>query len=275
MSSQICPKCGKSTLPGSAFCANCGSPLATPATAPQPSSGSVPFSTSPAPATPPIWYPQYTMPYYELEKRQGIDRTKTGLMLLVIGFLISWIPFINFIGTILELVGAVLVILGRHAFGGEHSRNVLWSIIIFIVGIVAGVVAAFVVIFSAIASNLRSFNQNTSPTFRSPLFDTTAFFVGILIGVIIAQISYVLLTFALQKRNGRILLLVAYPATIVATFVNFFILRGDILLSALPSLAPSLLYAYAYNLARSRVGRGEIPGPVGQPPASTQGYVQH
>ena len=238
-----------------------------PMAAPQQAPGGVPAYPGSAPAAPPAWYPEYQMPYYEVEKRRGIDRTKTGLFLLVIGFFLSWVPFVNFVATILQLIGALFVILGRHAFGRAHSRNVLWSVVIFILGVVAGVVAVFVVIFSSIAANLRRFNQTGNPTFQASPFDPTAFFVGIFIAIIIAQISYVLLTFALQKRNGRILLLAGYAATIDASLVNFFILRSNILLSALPSLAPALLYGYAYYLARKRIELGEIPGPPApQPP---------
>jgi uncharacterized membrane protein len=244
--------------------------------APQQAPGGVPAYPGPAPAAPPTWYPQYQLPYYEVEKRRAIDRTKTGLLLLVIGFLIGWIPFVSIIGFILELIGALFVILGRKAFGREHSRNVLWSIVIFIVGLVAGVVAIFIAIFSAITTNLRSFNQTSNPTFQPSLFDPTSFFIGTFIGTIILQISYVLLTFAIQKRNGRILLLAGYAATIDASLVNFFILRSNILLSALTSLAPALLYGYAYYLARKRIELGEIPGPSApQPPPVAPGSIPY
>ena len=210
------------------------------------------------------------MSYYEGERRRGIDRTKTGLLLLVIGFFTSWIPFVGAIGGLLEFIGAIMVILGRHAFGPEHSRNVLWAVIIFIVGIVAGVVAVFVVIFSTVFANLQYPGR---PPFRPLIFDPTAFYTGILIGIVIVQVSYVLLTYALQKRNGRILLLIGYAASITASLVNFFLLNGNILLTAIPSLVPALLYGYAYNLARNRVEHGEIPEPVGQTSLPAPGYV--
>jgi hypothetical protein len=184
----------------------------------------------------------------------------------------GWIPFVSIVGSILELVGAIMVILGRHVFGQEHARNVFWAIIIFVIGIVAGVAAVLVVVFSAIAGNLQFVNRTTPPPFRPSLFDPTAFFAGILIGVAIVQVSFVLLTYALQLRNGRILLFLGYAANLTAAVFNFFILSSNILLTALPSLVPALLYGYAYNLARIRVEHGEIPGPLAQPSPATPSY---
>ena len=76
--------------------------------------------------------------------------------MLVIGFFLGWIPVAGAVGGLLELIGAILVILGRHAFGHEHARNVIWSIIIFVVAIVVTVVAVVVAVFSA----LSTFNPN-------------------------------------------------------------------------------------------------------------------
>src|SRR5207248_3037375 len=77
----------------------------------------------------------------EAERHTQISRTKTGVLLLLIGTLIGWLPVIGIVGAILIFVGAILVILGRKAFGAAHSRNVFLSILLFIVGIVIGAVA--------------------------------------------------------------------------------------------------------------------------------------
>ena len=129
--------------------------------------------------------------YYEEARRRAIDRTKTGPLLLGIGFFMGWIPFVGVIGSPLEIVRAAMVIVGRHAFGPEHSRNVIQSIVIFIVGVAASVATVLVAIFT-----------------------------------------------------------------------------GNILLNALPSLVPAVIFGYAYNLARNRVERREIPGPALQSPSS-------
>jgi len=92
-------------------------------------------------------YYQYAEGHFESARATAIDRTKTGLLLIAIGFFIGWIPLFGVVGGILELVGAIMVILGRHAFGREHARNVMWSIIIFIIAIVVAIVAVFAIVF--------------------------------------------------------------------------------------------------------------------------------
>ena len=80
------------------------------------------------PATPvPNPYYQYAAGYLETARATGIERTKTVLLLIPVGFFIGWIPLVGVVGGIPELVGGIMVILGRHAFGREHARNVMWS----------------------------------------------------------------------------------------------------------------------------------------------------
>ena len=156
---------------------------------------------------------------------------------------------------------AIMVILGRHAFGREHARNVMWSIIIFIITIVVAIVAVFAIVFSAIASyHLNSTNRELPPSF-GPYFIGT-FFDVILIGIAIFGIAQVLFTYALQKRNGRILLYCGYVSIVVANSLDFFVLIKPPYLSSLPLVVPGILYGYAYYLARDRIIRGEIPAPA-------------
>ena len=221
------------------------------------------------PATPvPNPYYQYAAGYLETARATGIERTKTGLLLIAVGFFIGWIPLVGAVGGILELVGAIMVILGRHAFGREHARNVMWSIIIFIITIVVAIVAVFAIVFSAIASyHLNSTNPSLPSSF-GPYFIGT-FLDVILIGIAIFGIAQVLFTYALQKRNGRILLWCGYVSIIVASSLNFFVLIKIPYLGSLLLVVPGTLYGYAYYLARDRIVRGEIPAP----PAPPQGQL--
>ncbi|TMI52886.1 hypothetical protein E6H13_05665 [Candidatus Bathyarchaeota archaeon] len=206
-------------------------------------------------------YYQYAEGHFESARATAIDRTKTGLLLIAIGFFIGWIPLVGVVGGIPELVGAIMVILGRHAFGREHARNVMWSIIIFIIAIVVAIVAVFAIVFSAIVSyHLNSTNRELPPSF-GPYFIGT-FFDVILIGIAIFGIAQVLFTYALQKRNGRILLYCGYVSIVVANSLDFFVLIKTPYLSSLPLVVPGILYGYAYYLARDRIIRGEVPAPA-------------
>ena len=261
MSSRYCPKCFMSNLSEATACVDCGASLTALSTSSQQGSDSVPPSPGVPPPLAPNPYFDYAVSYFEADRRRKIDRTKTGLLLLVIGFFLSWVPFVGVIGSILEIVGALMVIIGRHAFGPAHARNVLWSLVIFIVGIVVAIVTVTVLVLSAIFSNPAFINRTPGTIPPSLVFDRTTFYTGIFIGLTIAQVSYVLLTYALQGRTGRMLLWVGYAASISANLVNFFVFTGSVLLSAVPSLVPALIFGLTYNLARIRVDRGEMPGP--------------
>jgi hypothetical protein len=73
--------------------------------------------------------------------------------LLLVGSLIDWIPFIGGLGTLCIIIGVILVILGRKAFGSEHRRNVVISILLYIVGLVV-IFAAVVVVFVTAVTGL-------------------------------------------------------------------------------------------------------------------------
>src|SRR5947209_16915521 len=131
------------------FCTKCWSPLcagtAPPASAPPMYPAPGPYGGA-MPGLPSAW---------DAERRKQIDRTKTGLLLLLIGGLISWIPLVGILGALLLLIGAILVIIGRKAFGSTHARNVVIAIVLYLVGILVGIIAAVLftaAVFSAVAS---------------------------------------------------------------------------------------------------------------------------
>lgn len=231
------------------------------------------------PITPPVFSlpqpPAYpygsTAGYWEYHRAHKIDNTKTGLLLLIIGLAMSWVPLIGAIGGLVALIGALLVILGREAFGREHARNTILALVFFFVGI--GVtIAGFVAVFFA------AFSYRTGP---SSIVQPTFAWLGVItiIGGGVTGISEVLLTYALQPSSGRILLWTAYATSIAISIVNFlFVLPffgGNgvvfpfvfpaIFLTIFLGIIPALLYAAAYYLARQRIVRREIPSPLTPP----------
>lgn len=229
-----------------------------------------------APPIPPVYSAPQQPPYpygsaagyWEYHRQGKIDNTKTGLLLLVIGLALSWIPIIGALGGLIALIGALLVILGREAFGHEHARNTILALIVFFVGIgvvIVGFVAAFFAAFSYRAGPSAIFQ----PSFAW-------FFVISIIGGAITGISEVLLTYALQQSNGRILLWSAYATSIAISIVNFLLINPifsgtgglffpGIFLTSLLGIIPALLYAVAYYLARQRIVHREIPSPIPPP----------
>ncbi len=209
----------------------------------------------------------------DFARQKQIDRTRTGLLLLFIGVLLSWVPYVSFAGIIIVLVGAILVILGRKAFGPAHSRNVLIALTLFVGGIV-GLVAVLVLLVNAIITTVVP----TTPEEVLALM-TTYIPVLLVIGGI-SGLSYPLLAHAVSSRTGQILLWVGYAATLGILVVTYITLIGIFGAAAAVTGDPfgfltafltafitifllfvvsSVLYAVGYYLAYSRVKRGEIP----------------
>jgi zinc ribbon protein len=281
MSSPLgCPRCGFQNTAGYQFCVNCGAPLGpasgTPASSAPPLAGAYAAGPGYAPYGAPVDY----------DRGKRIERTKTGVLLLLLGSLLSWVPVIGFLGILLILAGAILVILGRKAFGPTHTRNVVLSIVLFAVGlaVIAGV--AIVVALSNIGSVIGPGGSVTlTPAFLAS--SANAGLLGSILGAFILGIAEVLFTYALQAQTGRILLWAAYAANIALAFVLYVILSP--LFSAVVTQAqynaaastqgtyalltviPALLFTGADYLAWSRIKRGEIPAPT--PPVPPTGIA--
>jgi hypothetical protein len=232
-----------------------------------------------------------------MERQKQVDRTRTGILILLIGALISAIPVVGGFGVIFTLIGAILVILGRKAFGVAHRRNVLISIAVFCLGIAIFIVGTFVTVAMA-ATSLRS-SMPEAQLAATVLTLLTNILIVLAVGLLIVGLASLFFTYALQKREGKLILFGAYGATVA--------IRLTILLVALPLLPPlaaaiahaivtsgtvdstsisnsassatqslellnvipSLLYAAANYLVWSRIKRGEIPPPATPPGTPT------
>ena len=220
--------------------------------------------------------------YADMKRRElqtQIDRTKTGLLLLVIGLIIGSLPFVSFIGGLLNIIGAILVILGRNAFGPQHSRNASVSLILYIGGAIVAGIGTAVFVFSIVSSRITGTVDQASITSAFQIFLAT-----IVAQAAISGIAIVLFTYQLQKQMGRILLWVGYALSIAISVVTFAYI-SSILASSIASafasgtynpaplqdlqseasafsvlgLIPAIIYAIAYYIARERILRGEIP----------------
>jgi len=249
-----------------------------------------------SPAYPPMFpgaVPGMPSPW-DAERQKQIDRTRTGILLLLIGTLIGWAPIIQIIGSLLLLIGAVLVILGRKAFGPLHSRYVVLSIVIAIVGFVVTFFAGLVIGFSFVSASL----PGGAPTQAALQAALTNSLIVALIGTVIAGIASVLFTFALQDKMGRMLLLAGYGASIAVQVVLFVILtplipstvaamfpggtfdqnaaivaaasfQAKAAVWAYLSVIPALLFALADYFVWTRIKKGEIPAPSTPPGMAT------
>jgi len=212
------------------------------------------------PPPPQQYYPyQYPANYWEVVRTNKINNSLTGLLLLVIGALIAWIPFAGFIG-------GILVLVGREPFGTDHVRNTTLALIFFVVGIAVTIFGFFYALAYGASSGLGASVVGL-------------FGIVFLIGGAIFGLSEVLLTYSLQRSNGHTLLWTAYGISIFLGLVNIFILpfgtggfwtlyfgTGVALFTGFLAAIPAALYGTAFYLARERIVRHEIPPPMTQQP---------
>lgn len=267
-----CRYCGTMNDPSFVFCSSCGKRRMT-ETGPFAST-----ATPPAPE-PSSYIPQRSNFQYSFTGKE-IDRTKTGVTLLIVAVLLLWIPYVQYLGDLLAIIGGILIILGRDAFGAKHSRNVIWTIVIYIVGIAIeiGIVLEFT--FSIISAA-----QSGSGILKSTIQNSTLFLlVGTVIVGAFTGLVYVLAFYELESDRGKKLLWLAYAVQIVilvgvfsllypqmSSAINAAFSTNPISLAPVNALQtketlygtlsaiPMLIYAYTFNLARIRLNNREIP----------------
>jgi len=232
-------------------------PIAAPA--PQlPPQPAYPYATQPVQ---PYYQYQYPQNYWEVARTNKINNTLTGLLLLVIGVLISWIPFAGAIGGIVGFIGAILVLVGREPFGQDHVRNTTLALIFFIVGITVTIFGFFYALVYGLSSAIGGGSSSSIVAVFSIIF---------IIGGAIFGLSEVLLTYSLQKSPGRTLLWTAYAISIALGLVNLFLLPFSsggfwtIFFTGFLAAIPAAIYGTAFYLARERIVRHEIPPPMTQ-----------
>ena len=286
-----CPRCGAANKADARFCTVCGNQL-SPMT--QPSPTLAPAPGAPFPSTQTGYSADYASAMAEHDKTQSINRTKTGLLLLIIGLLIGPIPFVGIIGVILDLIGAILVIIGRKPFGPAHSRNTIWSVVIYSVGIAVVIIGSVAFTLSVISASFNpsvngAFDQNTVGQALASSFD--GLLIAAAIGGAVIGIANVLFTYAIQNKNGRTLLWSAYIASLAVSVVTILVI-GPLITNAfqqavsggrydpgpisalqlqesiigLLGYIPALIYAVAFYSVVSRINRREIPAIAAQIP---------
>lgn len=218
-STNICPKCGYENRSSSRFCARCATLLA-------PSSNIAPYSGTGEPMrlAPTV---SETNPFEEHDTLIEINSTGKGLLLLVIGFLLAIIPIIGaYLGGIVEVIGFILVFVGRKPFGPIHSRFIKASIALWIIGIISALVVG-----GSLGASLASleFSSTNQAALQQGLISALfwAAIGGLVTGAILG-IPNVLLTFGLQNIRGRILLLAAYLTSIIVYIVTISIILPQI-----------------------------------------------
>ena len=276
-----CPRCGTPYVPGAKFCQVCGTPA--PYTVP----GGVPSPGAPLSSAAPLFPPPLTPPppgwaplppgaiYVPSTVVRDRDRTVEGLLFIVIGTAISWIPYVDIIGGLIALIGIILVFMGRRAYGPEHHRDVLAGGILFLITILASIGLAIALVSALLSAATVSSTGTVTFNSSALIGALQATFIAAAVVGILGGLSRVIMVYALSDKTTRILLwagfvlsvtisilvlLIIYPqvvsavnsATSGSSFnngpINSLSTESD-LLGAI-NIVPSLLFAWAYWRAR-------------------------
>lgn len=233
----------------------------------------------------------YMFPPIATERQKQIERTKIGVLVLLVGSLTSWLPVVGFVGLICTLVGAILVILGRDAFGAEHRRNVVVSIVLFFLGGLIALVGGVLALALGLSAIEGAGNEFELAGALEDVFTNIVFVAAV--GAFVSGLASVFFIQSLQRREGRLLLVAAYAATVAVQFATLLVALpilsgvsrivahaafagGTIDAAGISALVtdavsrvqwlkviPALLYATANLLAWNRIHKGEIPEPAG------------
>ena len=207
---MACPSCGSANPPGARFCNACGAvlsqnyghlagggeppppPSIAPSALPLPISGSGSWLAPPTPPT----------SYRAAQGDKGRDRTVSGLLIMILGFAIIWVPYVDLLGGLLLLVGVILVFLGRDSFPGKHSTYVSVGGAMVILGLVASLVVG--VSFAVGVESEAMTPGLTLSQFGTALQgDLYGLFVAAAVVGAITYLGYVLLVYALADRATR------------------------------------------------------------------------
>jgi hypothetical protein len=220
------------------------------------------------------------------------DRTMTGLLLLIIGFGLGWIPYISDIGALLELIGLYFVFRGRWGYTERHRRSVVIGTTLIVIAVIATIVLVLgftAAIFSSVGPGV-SLSQLGSPLVN----DLYALFIGAFLLSVLLNFGAVYLVqgladpptkrilwgaLALNIVIGLFVLFVIVPqvanavsqATSGATYNGTPItnLQSEELLLSLLGVLPAVLYMWGYARVRNSARAfGTGPTPFGaMPPA--------
>lgn len=266
-SSVVCAACGTVNPPGSRWCGRCGRPLS--AAAPTYAVGAV-----------------YAVPIPVAGVSKEEDRTLTGLMLLIIGFLLDWIPYVSILGSLLILIGALLVFLGRHAFSSAHARNAAIGAVLILIVLLSsfGLTIWFV---GAVLGQAAQASTNLASISAALQSEFAALLIGAAVLGVLNELGFVILVYSLADRTSRIMLWAALLAgTVIAATTGAILvpqvvtavgqatsgstfdagpitqLQATATLFGIANIVPNLLFAWAYYRCRTQLTRGASSAPL-------------
>jgi hypothetical protein len=277
-----CPKCGNENPASAQFCTKCGNALEAKIRPP----ANVPLQIPVYPGTFSGRPLDHALARMEPKKRESVNRTRTGLGLILLGIVMEAIPTLSFYGALPLIAGVALVFLGRRAFGAQHQRYVSRSFILVVAGVFAQFVGSFLV-GGLIALSLLS---GADPATTLSSFFLALNMMLIVIDAIIG-LGLVFFTYDLQNATGRTILWAAYSLGVLMNAIFALVIFSQVQAASadvvsqvgtasaainlliyafapwrLLQLIPAIFYAIAYFRSPSELEKKAVlePSPASQ-----------
>ena len=191
------------------------------------------------------------------------NNTQKGLLILIMGISVGIIANISLflltdnlpgvltlilvailggIGGLLTLIGLILIVVGRREYGEKHSKFAIYAAVIFVLSIV--IAAVFSIMISMINFISNSPTNTNIILLQTPITST------------IGGLVYLFLLYELEDKNGKIVLFLAFIATIIASIlitVDVMSLYEE-LMSSIAAGETSLTNTFNYISKISRTG---------------------
>lgn len=267
-----CPHCGAPVQPDQGFCADCGTALlARGGLAPGPG------------LTGDSYRPVQEADILGLGPRPETPSTQTGLLLMIIGFALGWIPYVSIVAAIIALVGLVFLWIGRGEFGAAHRRDVHLGIALVVLAFLVELVGALAFV-GAVVSAASAPDQTVSGVGASFRADLAGLFVTTVVVAALGTVGYASLPYSLADRTSQGLLWTAPVVAVALSSVAVAILWPELssaiaaatsgssintgpilaldtkatLLGAL-QIVPNMMFLTAYYRVRNRLVAGRRP----------------
>ncbi|MDE1822593.1 MAG: hypothetical protein KGI98_17290, partial [Euryarchaeota archaeon] len=235
----VCLSCGAANPESAHFCKDCSAWLTNaPRVDPTPSTASPVSVSGPIPSAPsfPPGSGVVQVIYHQAPITRDQDRTSTGLLLMVIGFALAWVPYINAIAGLLALIGIILVFLGRRGYDARHHQYVVVGGVLYAISFL-GIVVLTLGLVASLASDLTASGPSSggSSVGQALSGDLSTFFIGAVVLGAIGALANVMVVYGLSDRQTRWLLWAGFVSGIVTSVI--------VLLFVLPMMQAAIAQA--------------------------------
>ncbi len=176
------------------------------------------------------------------------NKTEMGLLLIIFGMVLSIFStlgsvstgslgsssfspgviiaaIISFFGTILMLVGWILMLTGRREFGDEHGQSVIYSLIAFVIGFVVIIIGSVIMVIGAMSGVMMG-GVEDEIDYSQMAQGMTQGIIVMQVGQLIFLVGAILLVYKLENDIGRVVLYLALVVSIIVAIISTFILSS-------------------------------------------------